>query len=165
MFGGIGAPTGMFLITGSGMSVALLNEESKLPMLIGPSIVTPFFTKVIAAVGCVQSDPWNVWLLFVKVIALPLVASETSVNIELLPLLPCQEPAEVLQGEVAQTVVPLPLNVIVPDVSITAEPVYVAFCEIVMLPSRKIDPLIASVFAGTEIPETVSVVNPLFQIR
>src|SRR3954452_23323188 len=33
-FGGSGAPGGMFLITGSGLNVALLNVASKLPMLI-----------------------------------------------------------------------------------------------------------------------------------
>ena len=36
VFGGIGAPTGMFLITGSGLNTALLNHASKLPTLIGP---------------------------------------------------------------------------------------------------------------------------------
>ena len=57
MFGGSGAPTGMFVITGSGMNDALLNELSNLPMLIGPSIVTPFFTNVIVDDGWLQSDP------------------------------------------------------------------------------------------------------------
>jgi hypothetical protein len=42
------------------LNTALLNVASNLPMLIGPSTVTPFFTKVIDDEGCVQSDPWNV---------------------------------------------------------------------------------------------------------
>src|SRR5207247_4959680 len=65
VFGGIGAPVGMFLITGSGLNAALLKVASKLPILIGPSIVTPFFTNVICGDGCVQSDPLKVWELFV----------------------------------------------------------------------------------------------------
>ena len=166
VFGGIGAPTGMFLITGSGISVALLNDASNVPMLIGPSTVTPFYTKVIDAVGCVQSDPWNVCALFVKVMAFPLLARATSVSIELLPLEPCQEPLDVLHGgPVAQSAVPLPLNVTVPAVSTTALPLYVAVCEIVRFPSKKIEPLIASVLPGTVMPETVIDDEPLFQIR
>src|SRR5215467_8373309 len=43
VFGGNGAPTGMFVISGRGMNVALLKLASKLPRLIGPSTVTPFF--------------------------------------------------------------------------------------------------------------------------
>src|ERR1700675_3338022 len=89
-FGGSGAPTGMFLITGSGLNTALLNVASNLPMLIGPSTVTPFFTNVIDDEGWVQSDPWNVSALFVNVIEVVLAFSETSVNMLLLPLDPCQ---------------------------------------------------------------------------
>src|SRR3954463_15988438 len=100
-FGGSGAPGGMFLITGSGLNVALLNEASNLPMQIGPSTVTPFFTKVIDDEGCVQSDPWNVWLLFVNVMDVVFAFSATSVSIELLPLFPCQ--AVKLHGLSAQT--------------------------------------------------------------
>ena len=64
VFGGTGAPTGMFLITGSGLKVALLNVASNLPMLIGPSTMTPFFTKVIEDDGWVQRvdnslDQWQ----------------------------------------------------------------------------------------------------------
>src|SRR6266849_6004944 len=68
-FGGSGAPTGMFLITGSGLNVALLNVASNLPMLIGPSTMRPVFTKVIDDDGCVQREPWKIWVLFVNVIA------------------------------------------------------------------------------------------------
>ena len=122
-FGGSGAPGGMFLITGSGLKVALLNDASNLPMLIGPSTVTPFFTNVIDDEGCVQSEPWKVWLLFVNVIDVVFDFSETSVSIELLPLDPCHAFAAVLHGLVAQNVVLLPLNVIVPAASITPVPV------------------------------------------
>ena len=79
-FGGSGAPTGMFLITGSGLKVALLNVASNLPMLIGPSTVTPFFTNVIDDEGCVQRDPWKIWVLFVNVIEAVFDASATSVS-------------------------------------------------------------------------------------
>jgi hypothetical protein len=121
-FGGSGAPGGMFLITGSGLKVALLNEASNLPTLIGPSIVTPFFTNVIDDDGCVQIDPWKVSLLFVNVKEVVFDASATSVSIELFPLDPCQAFVAVLQGLSAQTVVPLPFTVIVPAASITPVP-------------------------------------------
>src|SRR5258705_827722 len=105
VFGGIGAPVGMFLITGSGLNCALLNVASKLPMLIGPSTVTPFFTNVIVDDGCVQSEPWKVCALSVKVIDVVLAFSATSVSIELLPLAPCQ--VVKLHGLVAQNWVEL----------------------------------------------------------
>src|SRR2546423_9669962 len=104
VFGGSGAPTGMFVITGNGMNDALLNELSNLPMLIGPSTVTPFFTNVIVDEGWLQSDPWNVSELLVNVIEVTFDASATSVGIELFPLDPCQAPAAVLHGVVAQRV-------------------------------------------------------------
>src|SRR6266568_255487 len=116
-FGGSGAPTGMFLITGSGLKTALLNVASKLPTLIGPSTVTPFLTKVIVDEGCDQRDPWKVCELLVKTIAVVLAFSATSVSIELLPLVPCQALTAVLQGLSAQNTVALPLKVIVPAAS------------------------------------------------
>ena len=123
VFGGSGAPTGMFVITGSGMNDALLNELSNLPMLIGPSIVTPFFTNVIVDDGWLQSDPWYVCELLVNVIEVTFDASATSVSIELFPLDPCQAPAAVLHGFVAQKAVAFPLKVIVPATSIAPVPV------------------------------------------
>src|SRR5438067_3533169 len=108
----------MFLITGSGMKVALLNVASMLPTLIGPSTMSVFFTNATVELGCVHSDPWKVWALFWNTIARVLDASETSVSIELLPLLPCQALLDVLQGEVAQRALLLPLKVIVPATSI-----------------------------------------------
>src|SRR5437667_7430108 len=148
VFGGIGAPVGMFLITGSGLNAALLKVASKLPMLIGPSTVTPFFTNVMCAVGCVQSEPWKVCELSVKVTDAidVLVERATSVSIELLPLEPCH--ALKLQGltVVAQSCVALPLNVTAPATSSTAVPVYCADCEIVRLPSRKTEPATVSCF-------------------
>src|SRR6267154_4563293 len=92
VLGGSGAPTGMFVMTGSGMNAALLNELSNLPMLIGPSTVTPFFTNVIVDDGCDQSEPWNVWELLVNEIDVVFDASATSVSMELFPLTPCQAP-------------------------------------------------------------------------
>src|SRR5258707_4794383 len=89
-FGGSGAPGGMFLITGSGLKSALLNEASNLPMQIGPSTVTPFFTNVIDDDGCVQSDPWNVWVLSMNVTDVVPVFNAPSVNIAVFPLFPCQ---------------------------------------------------------------------------
>src|SRR4051812_18496246 len=122
-FGGNGAPGGMFLITGSGLNVALLNVASKLPMLIGPSTVTPFFTNVIFDEGCAQREPWKVWVLSVNVIEVVFDFSATSVSIEVLPLVPCQAFTAVLHGLVAHKAVALPLNVIVPPTSITPVPV------------------------------------------
>src|SRR3954452_22137997 len=98
----------MFLITGSGISVALLNVASRLPIAIGPSTVTPFFTNVIEELGCVHSEPWKVWLLFVNGIAVVFGTSETSVSMEWFPLEPCQALAAVLHGLVAQSIVLLP---------------------------------------------------------
>ena len=77
VFGGIGAPVGMFLITGSGWNDALLNVASKLPMLIGPSTVTPFFTNVIVEDGCVHSEPWKVCALSWNVIDVALAFKAT----------------------------------------------------------------------------------------
>ena len=45
VFGGIGAPTGMFLITGSGSITVLFRLEEMLPTLIGPWIVVLFDVK------------------------------------------------------------------------------------------------------------------------
>src|SRR5437867_3705200 len=90
VFGGIGAPTGMLTITGIGLKLALLNVASNFPTLSGPSTVTPFFTNVMAEDGCDQSDPWNVCELFVKLIAVVFTARGAIVNIDLLPLAPCQ---------------------------------------------------------------------------
>src|SRR5689334_16232910 len=124
VFGGSGAPTGMFLITGSGMNVALLKLASKLPIDIGPSTVTPFFTKLMPELGCVHIEPWKVSALFVNWIAVEeLDFSETRVSIELLPLVPCQAFAAVLHGLSAQRAVPFPLKVIAPATSITPVPV------------------------------------------
>src|SRR3954467_13281123 len=89
-FGGTGAPMGMFLITGSGSIVALLNVASKLPSAIGPWTSTPFLTNVMPPVGCVHSDPWNFWALFVNEIDGDDFFSVTSVSMSLCPLLPCQ---------------------------------------------------------------------------
>ena len=144
VFGGIGAPVGMFLITGSGLNDALLKVASKLPMLIGPSIVTPFFTNVSVDEGCNQSEPWNVCALFVNVTDVVLFFNATRVSIELLPLEPCQ--LLKLHGLVAHRLVLLPLNVIVPAASMTPVPVYVPDCEIVRFPSRKTLPVIVSCF-------------------
>src|SRR6266545_2380386 len=112
VFGGIGAPTGMFLITGSGMNTALLKVLSNLPMLIGPSTVTPFLMKVIDDEGWHQSEPWKVWLLSLKVIPIPFDFNATSVSIELLPLAPCQFVK--LHGLVAQSVVEFPFRKTLP---------------------------------------------------
>src|SRR3954471_12190869 len=122
VFGGARAPPGTLLITCSGITGALLNVASMLPIAIGPSTVTPFFTNVIEELGWVQSEPWKVCALFENVMAVVFEASDTSVSIELFPLEPCQAEAAVLQGLSAQSVVPLPLKVIVPAVSITADP-------------------------------------------
>src|SRR5690348_4076981 len=104
----------MFLITGSGQSVALLNVESKLPMLIGPATRSPFFRKVTFELGCVQSEPWKTWLfeppLTPKLIAVVLEASAASVSIEVLPLEPCQfvGQSRLVQPATAQICVLLP---------------------------------------------------------
>jgi hypothetical protein len=60
VFGGTGAPVGMFLITGSGWKLALFFVESMLPMLIGPWMLSPLKTKDTLDDGCVQSDPWKI---------------------------------------------------------------------------------------------------------
>src|SRR6266516_3289711 len=146
VFGGMGAPVGMFLITGSGLNDALLKVASKLPMLIGPSTVTPFFTNVICEDGCVQSDPWKVWELFVNTTEVVRGLRATSVSIELLPLEPCQALKSHGLVVVAQSCVALLLNVTVPATSITAVPVYCADCEIVRFPSRKTEPVTVSFF-------------------
>src|SRR5436190_24246826 len=95
-FGGMGAPAGMFLITGNGLRVAPLKPAARLPTLSGPVICVVFLTMLSEELGWHQSEPWNASLLPRKVIA-PAVfgISETSVNIWLLPLEPCQlEPHE-----------------------------------------------------------------------
>src|SRR3954451_4029479 len=111
----------MFLITGSGWIWALLNVESNLPMLIGPWMLTPFFTNVIADEGCVHSEPWKICALSWKVTAFAFEASEASVSIWLLPLVPCQ--LVKLQVEMAHTWRLLPENVNVPEASMIAVPV------------------------------------------
>src|SRR3954451_15203812 len=141
-FGGTGAPTGMFLITGSGWNAALLNVASNDPIAIGPWMLTPFFTNDIDDEGCVQKDPWYVWALFVNWIAgAAFFFSATSVSMSLCPLEPCQF-VNVQLVLAAQMFVPLPLIVIVPAASITALPVYVTLLEIVTLLSKKMLPLI-----------------------
>lgn len=125
-FGGRGAPSGVFWMIGNGMSCALFKVESKVPMLIGPSMMTPFLSKVTLAFGCVQSEPWNCWAFQVTWMAVVFWASDTRLSIELLPLEPCHAPAAVLQGDSAQRLWLLPLKVIVPVVSMTATPMYVA---------------------------------------
>src|SRR3954452_11923677 len=143
-FGGTGAPTGMFLITGSGRNVALLNDASNEPIAIGPWRLTPFFTKLMPDDGCVQKEPWYVCALFVNWIAVDVLDfSATRVSMSLWPLEPCQLVNTQLVFA-AQMFVPLPLIVIVPATSITALPVYVTFCEMVRLPSMKMLPLIVS---------------------
>src|SRR4051794_6484583 len=109
----------MFLITGSGFRFALF-ALFIVPTLIGPSIVALFPAIATPAAGCVQSEPWNVWLLFGIEKALPLELREASVSIELLPLVPCHAVSEVSQPVVAHSVVVLPTNVIVPATSMIA---------------------------------------------
>src|SRR3954454_19642045 len=106
VFGGSGAPTGMFLITGSGFRCALF-ALFIVPTLIGPSIVALLPAIETPALGCVQSDPWKVWLLFGIEKVLPPDVSVPSVSIELLPLVPCQAVSDVSHGLVAQSVVVL----------------------------------------------------------
>jgi DNA-binding NarL/FixJ family response regulator len=122
VLGGSGAPTGMFLITGSGFRSTLFWLDI-VPMLIGPSItqLLPRIETVVA--GCVHSDPWKIWVLSFIVKDVPLALSAASVSIELLPLVPCQAVNEVLHGLVAHRVVLLPDIVIDPEASITAVPV------------------------------------------
>src|SRR4051812_10905082 len=90
VFGGTGAPIGMFLITGNALNDALLKVASNLPTLIGPPTVTPFLRKLMAEDGCAHRDPWNVWALFVKMIPVVLGASAAIVSIDRLLLAPCQ---------------------------------------------------------------------------
>src|SRR5690349_9893100 len=90
MFGGTGAPSGMFTMCGSGLNVALLNVTSNFPIVNGPSTVSPFFTKVIEDDGCVHSEPWKPSLLPTSVIAVVLDARGAIVSIDLLALVPCQ---------------------------------------------------------------------------
>src|SRR5438093_1238173 len=123
VFGGSGAPVGMFVISGSGLNEALLKVASKPPMLIGPSIVTPFFTNVMIDDGSVHSEPWKVWELFVNVTDVVFCASATSVSIEWLLLAPCQLVKSQGVVAVAQSWVAFPLKVIVPAASITPVPV------------------------------------------
>src|SRR6476646_917303 len=125
VFGGSGAPGGMFVIRGSGLNTALLNVASKPPIEIGPSIVTPFFTNVSVEVGSIQREPWKVCELFVNVNDVVFCARLTSVSIEWLLLAPCQLLKSHGVVAVAQSCVALPLKVIVPAASITPVPVYV----------------------------------------
>src|SRR5579862_718065 len=124
VFGGSGAPTGMFLITGKGLSEALFVARLIVPRLIGPSTVAEFPLSRAPELGCVQSEPWKIWLFAPSVTALELFeTSETSVSIELLPLEPCHAEAFVLHGDSAQTFVLLLTSVAVPATSNTPVPV------------------------------------------
>src|SRR3954471_9965799 len=113
VFGGSGAPTGMFLITGSGMRFALF-ALFIVPTLIGPSIVALFPGIETPEPGCVQSEPWKVWLLSCMVNVLVAEPSAARVSIELFPLVPCHAVSDVLHGLVAQSVVVFPTIVIPP---------------------------------------------------
>src|SRR6266403_572716 len=98
----------MFLMTGSGWSVAPLNVAASLPM-------------VSVELGCVQSEPWKVWALSWNVIAVALDASEASVSIWLLPLVPCQFERE--QLATAHNEMLLPEKRIVTETSMIQVPV------------------------------------------
>src|SRR5579862_617061 len=103
----------MFLITGSGFRFGVLPVMSSVPMLIGPFSTCEFpLTSICDVVGH-QSDPCQVWLLPVIVIAFvaAFVFKAASESIEVLPLEPCHAVDAVLQGFSAQT---LPEMVIVP---------------------------------------------------
>src|SRR4051794_31511248 len=125
VLGGSGAPTGMFLITGSGMRFALFALSIE-PTLIGPSIVLLLPRIDTPAAGCVQSDPWKLCVLSCMMKVLPLDLRVASVSMLLLPLVPCQAVSAKLHGLVAQRVVLLPTKAIVPATSRTAVPEYVA---------------------------------------
>ena len=103
VFGGSGAPTGMFLITGSGLNVALLKLASNLPMAHRPLDRDAVLHERHRRRGCVQSEPWKVWLLFENWMAVALARlqrDEGEHRVVAARSLPAF--AAVLQGLVAQ---------------------------------------------------------------
>src|SRR5579864_5851792 len=120
-FGGTGAPTGMFWMTGSGLSAGLLARMLMLPMLIGPWTVVLLPEKLIPALGWVKSEPWNALLFETNEKAAELEESEARVSMELFPLVPCQ--FEVEQFAAAHSHALLLLKVIVPAAMIMPVPV------------------------------------------
>src|SRR5438067_2120355 len=122
MFGGSGAPVGMFLITGSGCRTGVLPMRLIAPMLSGPCRLTLLPPTESVEFGWHQKEPWNLVKLLGSEIAAELFeARATSVSIWLFPDEPCQLVA--VQPATAQTARLLPLSRAVPATSSAPTPV------------------------------------------